>query len=88
MNSVNHYRCYLHGHHFKVRTNHYALQWLRSFKEPAGQVARWLEKLSEYNYDIEHRPGKNHNNADSLSKYPVDTTTSTIGVSSTPQPPD
>ena len=88
VNSVNHFRCYLLGHHFKVRTDHSALQLLHSFKEPAGQVARFLKKLSEYNYDIKHCPEKNHNNADSLSRYPVDTTTNTIGVIGTPQPPD
>ena len=70
-----------------MRTDHSELQRLHSFKKPAGQVARWLEKLSEYNYDIEHRPGKNHNNADSLSRYPVDTTTNIIGVIGIPQPP-
>lgn len=31
-----------------MRTDHSALQWLYSFKEPEGQVARWLESLAEY----------------------------------------
>ena len=35
-----------------------------------GQVARWLEILSEYNMDIEHRPGRQHTNADALSRSP------------------
>ena len=27
-----------------------ALKWLQSFKEPEGQVARWLETLAQYDY--------------------------------------
>ena len=35
-----------------------------------GQVARWLECLREYDYEIKHRPGKQHQNADALSRRP------------------
>ncbi|TKJ32064.1 MAG: hypothetical protein CEE38_23710, partial [Planctomycetes bacterium B3_Pla] len=31
---------------------------------------RWIEILSEYDYKIEHRPGRIHNNADALSRSP------------------
>ena len=31
-----------------------------------GQVARWLKQLAEYDYQVVHRPGKNHTNADCL----------------------
>ena len=41
-----------------------------SFKEPQGQVARWIEILSEYHWDIQHRPGRVHQNADGLSRSP------------------
>ena len=27
-----------------------------NFKDPQGQVARWLEVLDTYNFEIEHRP--------------------------------
>eukprot|EP00731_Ephydatia_muelleri_P028198 Em0019g1071a len=46
---------------------HHALQWLRSFK---GQVARWLEHLEEFEFTVQHRPGKKHGNADPLSRHP------------------
>ena len=64
------FRPYLYGRHFTARTDHGALQWLCSFKEPEGQVARWLEYLAEYNFTVEHRPGKKHGNADPLSRHP------------------
>lgn len=39
-------------------------------KEPEGQLARWLERLGEYDFNIIHRPGQLHSNADSLSRQP------------------
>jgi hypothetical protein len=27
-------------------------------KNPTGRKYRWMEKLTEYNFDIEYRPGK------------------------------
>ena len=67
---VDYFRYYLLGRRFCVRTDHSSLRWLRSFKEPEGQVARWLERLQEYDFEVQHRPGKQHSNADSLSRRP------------------
>ena len=44
VDALRHFRCYVIGKRFKVRTDHSALQWLRTFKEPVGQVARWIER--------------------------------------------
>ena len=67
---VDHFRYYLLGRRFCVRTDHHLLTWLMSFKEPQGQVVRWLERLQEYDFEIQHRPGKVHSNADALSRRP------------------
>lgn len=67
---VDYFRYYLLGRRFRIRTDHSSLRWLTSFKEPQGQVARWLERLQEYDYEVQHRPGKQHSNADSLSRRP------------------
>lgn len=64
------FRPYLHGSHFLVRTDHASLTWLLNFKNPEGQVARWLEALQEYDFEIQHRPGRLHANADALSRRP------------------
>merc|ERR1711893_179753 len=64
------YRHYLYGQKFRVRTDHGALRWLTNFKDPQGQIARWLEVLGTYDFEIEHRPGLKHNNADALSRGP------------------
>ncbi|XP_052704608.1 uncharacterized protein LOC128180527 [Crassostrea angulata] len=63
-----HFRHYLLGREFLVRTDHSSLQWLMNFKEPQGQLARWLEVLSQYHMQIQHPSGKKHVNADVLSR--------------------
>ena len=64
------FRHYLLGRHVKIRTDHAALKWVMAFREPEGQVARWLQVLDTYDYDVEHRPGRLHGNADGLSRVP------------------
>ena len=64
------YRHYLLGRQFTVRTDHNSLTWLLNFKDPQGQLARWIEELSQYDMIIRHRPGKKHGNADALSRIP------------------
>ncbi|XP_078472915.1 LOW QUALITY PROTEIN: uncharacterized protein LOC144734543 [Lampetra planeri] len=65
------FRPYLYGRKCRVRTDHYALQFLLTFKEPRGQMARWLAQLQEYNLQIEYRAGRTHANADALSRRPA-----------------
>ena len=67
---IKHFRPYLLGRHFTLRTDHGSLTWLARFKEPEGQLARWLKKLQEYDFYILHRSGKCHGNADALSRLP------------------
>ena len=67
---VDYFRYYLLERKFCVRTDHHSLRWLTSFKEPQGRVVRWLERLQEYDFEIQHRPGKQHSNVDSLPRRP------------------
>ena len=64
------YRHYLAGSMVKVRTDHGSLRWLKNFKNPEGQLARWMEVLSSFHLLIEYRAGKRHQNADGLSRIP------------------
>ena len=66
--AVEHFHPYLYGNRFIIRTDHASLQWLLSFKNPEGQMARWIQKLQQYDFTIAHRPGRSHGNADALSK--------------------
>ena len=62
------FRYYLLGRKCIVRTGHSSLTWLLNFKEPQGQLARWLEELSQYYMVVHHRQGSKHANADALSR--------------------
>ena len=68
--SAQHFQSYLLGRSFLARTDHHALKWLQSFKESEGQVARWLELLSRFDFIVSHRAGQKHGNADALSRRP------------------
>ena len=70
VNAVKRFHHYLYGRPFLVRTDHGALRWLLNFKNPEGQLARWLELLGTYDMKIEHRSGIKHANADALSRRP------------------
>jgi len=67
VNGLKTFKQYLLGRHFVVRTDHAALQWLRKTPEPMGQQARWLTFIEQFNFEIQHRIGTKHGNADSLS---------------------
>jgi hypothetical protein len=66
------YQHFLLGRPFKLRTDNSAVRYMRSMKyEPVSHhVARWQEKLENFDFVIEHRPGRLHQNADSLSRPP------------------
>ncbi|GBL92230.1 Transposon Ty3-I Gag-Pol polyprotein [Araneus ventricosus] len=68
--SIEHFHHYLYGRKFILRTDHASLRWLLNFKEPEGQIARWIQRLQEYDFEIQHRKGTSHGNADALSRRP------------------
>ena len=55
-----HFRNYLLGQNFLIVTDHRALTWLYSFKEPDGVLARWIEKLGQFDFEITHEAGKKY----------------------------
>ena len=65
---MNYYRHYLVSRFVTVRTDHGSLRWLHTMRNPSGQMARWIEKLAPFHFEIVHRPGKQHLNADALSR--------------------
>ena len=65
---VEYYKCYLLGQRFRVRTDHQALRWLFSLREPKNRIARWIEVLSAYDFVVDYRPGVKHGNADAMSR--------------------
>jgi hypothetical protein len=60
------------GSRFLVRTDHWALKWLRKHNPSSGRLARWLYEIdSHFIFDVEHRPGRFHKVPDGLSRLPA-----------------
>jgi len=66
--ALQHFRHYLLGNKIVLRTNHHSLKWFLTFKRPEGILARWVETLAEFDFVIEHRPGRLHSNVDGVSR--------------------
>ena len=63
---------YLHNHKFPVVIDHSSLRWLMNVKDASGRLARWALLLQQYDFNIVHRHGRIHGNADYLSRCPYD----------------
>ena len=56
------------GQKFTIIIDQRALEWLHNFKDPDALTARWLGKLTAFDYEVVHRPGKLIGHADGLSR--------------------
>ena len=68
--AVKHFEVYLRGPKFTIRTDHASLQYIKTLTTMPDQMYRWILTLELYDYDIKVRPGKDHTNADTLSRVP------------------
>lgn len=67
--SLRKWRHYLHGGpQFEIVTDHLALRWLMSLREPRGRLARWMVEIQEFDYVVSHVPGESHIVPDCLSR--------------------
>ena len=61
------FKPYIWGNQFVLRTDHASLQWL--FRQNNdGMIFRILQRPQEFDFQVEHRPGDKHGNADGLSR--------------------
>ena len=66
------FRHYLLGQKFIIRTDNAALTSLMKTSQPLAQQGRWLDLISEYDFQIVHRPGEQNGAADALSRRPCE----------------
>ena len=67
---IKHFWSYMGMQTFVLRTDHSSLQWLLNFRDAENMLARWLTVLTAYSFEIVHRKGTKHGNADVLSQKP------------------
>ncbi|XP_043498670.1 uncharacterized protein LOC122521973 [Polistes fuscatus] len=65
------FRVYLLGISFKIITDCRAFALTMGKKDLCVRIARWVFFLQDFNYVIEHRPGKNMLHVDALSRQPL-----------------
>lgn len=63
---------FLIGIKFHVITDCQALVHIDSFNTNNPQIVRWLNVISEYDFEIHHRPGAKMSHVDALSRAPVE----------------
>ena len=61
-------RYYLIGREFTLVTDHAPLKWMASAKDTNARVTRWFLALQDFRFKVDHRLGKEHANADALSR--------------------
>jgi hypothetical protein len=65
---VRHWRPYLWGRRFIVRTNHYALKYMLDLCLSTVPQHQWISKLFGFDFTVEYRPGRLNTIADALSQ--------------------
>ena len=72
--SIEYFKNYLYGKHFKVITDHRALLSImkenRSNKSYNSRLTRWVDRLLPFQFDIEHLPGAKMGLVDYISRNP------------------
>ena len=71
--SLKKWRPFLWGRHFTLVTDHAALKWLHTMRETteggtASRLMRWIMRLQEYDFEVVHKPGALHADADAISR--------------------
>jgi hypothetical protein len=66
--AVRHWRPYLWGRHFLIRTDHYSLKFLLDQRLSTIPQHQWISKLFGFDFTVEYRPGRLNTVADALSR--------------------
>ena len=68
-----HFKHYLYGKQFVLRTDHKAITFMLTTKKPiTAQFQNWINFLSSLNIKLEYRKGDKHGNADALSRMNIE----------------
>ncbi|CAB0034242.1 unnamed protein product [Trichogramma brassicae] len=71
--AIKRFRHYLENAPFTLHTDSRTLTWLHRFKETRDKLLHWSLLLQEFQFTVEHCPGKNNELSDLLSRNPTGT---------------
>ena len=77
---------YLYGFPFKLIVDHNPLTALKELKDVGGRLARWAIFLQQFDFTVEYKPGKDHRNADALSRRRGESDDQVNAVDQEPKP--
>ena len=72
VNSLQRFRVYLLGIHFKVVTDCNAIRTTWTKRDLIPRIGRWWLAIQEFDYTVEYRPGTRMAHLDSLSRNPIE----------------
>ena len=64
------FKSFLYGMKFVIRTDHQPLVYLNRMKSIDSRIARTIEDLSDFDYEIQYTPGNRNEIADLMSRFP------------------
>lgn len=57
LHALQKWRHYLHGESFVAETDHLALKWLLSLRDPREKLARWVVEVQDCDFSVEYWSG-------------------------------
>jgi hypothetical protein len=79
--AVRHWRAYLWGRSFLVRTDHYSLKFLLDQRLSTIPQHQWASKLLGFDFRVEYKPGKMNVVANALSRRDTETSAEAMALS-------
>jgi len=67
--AMKYFHSYLYGKQFLVRTDHAAFSYLRNFADCSSRLMRWILRLYEFDFVIEHKAGTKICHVDAFSRH-------------------
>ncbi|GBG62952.1 hypothetical protein CBR_g34652 [Chara braunii] len=68
--ALTHWRHYLLGRFFYVRTDHQTLKWMRTQPVLSDAMKRWIEVIEQYDFEPQYIKGEYNKVVDTLSRRP------------------
>ncbi|GBG75102.1 hypothetical protein CBR_g19615 [Chara braunii] len=68
--ALKHWKHFLLGRHFKIFSYHSTLQWMKSQGELNDKLARYIQFIDMFDFELKHKKGCYNKVADALSRRP------------------